>query len=61
MGYSIVPLQSVQGDPASPIPVSSFRFQLGHIPFYMYIHGSALCLEYGMSWVRVLPEAAHFF
>ena len=28
---------------------------------YMYIHGRALCLEYRVSWVRVPPEAAHFF
>ena len=26
---------------------------------HMYIH--ALCLEYRVSWVRVPPEAAHFF
>ena len=25
-----------------------------------HIHG-ALCLEYRVSWVRVPPEAAHFF
>ena len=43
---------------------------------YMYMHmrcepsqlsclgssvGRALCLEYRVSWVRVPPEAAHFF
>ena len=36
---------------------------------YMYVHvsclgssvGRALCLEYRVSWVRVPPEAAHFF
>ena len=32
-------------------------------PMYMYnVHaGRALCLEYRVSWVRVPPEAAHFF
>ena len=25
------------------------------------VHGRALCLEYRVSWVRVPPEAAHFF
>ena len=33
---------------------------------YMYMYlgssvGRALCLEYRVSWVRVPPEAAHFF
>ena len=33
------------------------------VPVYMFIHvhGRVLCLEYRVSWVRVPPEAAHFF
>ena len=35
------------------------------IILYMYLclgssAGRALCLEYGVSWVRIPPEAAHF-
>ena len=30
---------------------------LVHVVSYMYM----LCLEYRVSWVRVPPEAAHFF
>ena len=38
--------------------------KLPHAPCYMYMGssvGRALCLEYRVSWVRVPPEAAHFF
>ena len=27
---------------------------------YVHVAGRALCLEYGVSWVRVPPEAAQF-
>ena len=35
-------------------------FQHGLLWMYMYMY-RALCLEYRVSWIRVPPEAAHFF
>ena len=33
-----------------------------HVHACVHVHvGRALCLEYRVSWVRVPPEAAHFF
>ena len=32
-----------------------------NIHVYISSVGRALCLEYRVSWVRVPPEAAHFF
>ena len=41
--------------------ISMYRFGPSQLSCLGSSVGRALCLEYRVSWVRVPPEAAHFF
>ena len=48
--------------PPAAISLACTLYSVPRTYMYMYMHvGRALYLEYRVSWVRVPPEAAHFF